>query len=62
VVELVDHDEIEGVARETLQVRGAAECLDGGEHDIRVKGTLIARIEAECCMRSNAPKRRQRLP
>jgi hypothetical protein len=46
VVELVDHDEIEGVARETLQVRGAAERLDGGEHDIRVKGPLGIRSPA----------------
>ena len=47
VVELVHDDVVEGVAREALEVGGAAEGLDRREEDVGVFVPLLARVEAQ---------------
>jgi hypothetical protein len=47
VVELVHDDVVEGVAREALEVGGAAEGLDRREEDVGVWLPLLARVEAQ---------------
>ena len=47
VVELVDDDVVEGVAREALEVGDAAEGLDRGEEDVGVRVPLLAHVEAQ---------------
>jgi hypothetical protein len=47
VVELVHDDVVEGVAREALEVGGAAEGLDRREEDVGVWLPLVAHVEAQ---------------
>ena len=47
VVEFIDHDVVEMVSVELAQVTDAAQCLDRGEKDFRVRFFLGARVAAQ---------------
>ena len=56
VVELVHDDVVEGVAREALEVGGAAEGLDRREEDVGVWLPLLARVEAQSGIGPDPPE------
>ena len=61
MMEFIDHDVVEGIARESLEVARPTQRLDRGKDDVGLRLTLVAVVEAKARGRAYAPEGRQRL-
>ena len=62
MVELVDHDVVEGLAAEALEVGCPPQGLDGREEDVGVRVAALSRVEAQARFRADGAEGAQGLP